>query len=277
MGFLVDPFLEFIFLRRALVATAVLACAAGPLGVLLQLRRLTLVADSLQHAILPGVAVAFLLAGLSVAALAIGGLIAGLAVAFAALYVTRRGWLRPDASFGAAYMIALAAGVALISHAGSPVDLVHLLFGNPLAVDETSLLLVATVATLVLVALAVCYRPLVARSLDVQGMGPDTDGLFMALVVLTLIGGFQTLGAQLVLGFTILPAAAATLVTRRIWTRMAVAIGFGLAAAWFGLAASNSIDVAAGPAVVLVAGAIYLMLLVMVTVRQGARAAPSVA
>lgn len=109
-----SPFVEFAFMRRALVGGVALAVSAGPLGVFLVLRRLSLMGDAIAHGILPGAAVGFWLFGLSLPALTLGGLVAGLGMAGLAAWVTRRTGLGEDASLAAIYPISLASGVLLL-------------------------------------------------------------------------------------------------------------------------------------------------------------------
>ncbi|WP_288473819.1 metal ABC transporter permease, partial [uncultured Pseudomonas sp.] len=146
--FLVEPFVEFGFMRRALVACLALALGAGPVGVLLMLRRMSLVGDAMSHAVLPGAALGFMVAGLSLPAMGIGGMLAGLLVAGLAGLVSRFTSQREDASFASFYLMSLAAGVLIVSLHGSSVDLLHVLFGTILAIDATALYLVAGIATL---------------------------------------------------------------------------------------------------------------------------------
>ena len=163
---LIAPFAEFGFLRRALVGCLAVSTVAPVLGVFLMLRRMSLTADVLAHGILPGVAGAFLLAGLSVPALAFGGLLAGLAVAVGAGALSRATGGREDAALAALYLVALALGVVLVSWRGGAVELTQLLFGSALGVDDAALLLMAGSATLTLGVLALAWRPLVLECFD---------------------------------------------------------------------------------------------------------------
>ena len=130
---LIDPFVEFAFMRRALVGCFALSLGAPPVGVFLVLRRLSLMGDAMSHAILPGAAIGFLVAGLSVPAISLGGFIAGIAVVLLAGFVTRSTILREDASLAAFYLVSLALGVLIVSVKGSSIDLLHVLFGTVLA------------------------------------------------------------------------------------------------------------------------------------------------
>ena len=147
-GLLIQPFIEFGFMRRALVACLALGLSCGPIGTLLVLRRMSLVGDAIAHALLPGAALAFVLFGFSLWAMSIGGFVAAVAVAGMAGLVARLTPQREDASFAAFYLIALAAGVMIISIRGNSVDLMRVLFGTVLAVEDASLLLIAGIASM---------------------------------------------------------------------------------------------------------------------------------
>ena len=127
---LIAPFVEFAFMRRALVGTFALALGAGPVGVFLMLRRMSLVGDAMAHAILPGAAIGFLLSGLSLFAMTAGGLIAGFVIAVGAGVVARATELKEDASLAAFFLISLAVGVTIVSLKGTNIDLLHFLFGT---------------------------------------------------------------------------------------------------------------------------------------------------
>ena len=160
-----EPFREES-VRHSLAAVLALALSAGPVGVFLMLRRMSLVGDAMAHAILPGAAVGFLLSGLNLFAMTAGGLIAGFVVALLAGVVSRVTDLKEDASLATFYLASLALGVTIVSVKGTNIDLLHVLFGNILAMDDQTLLVIAFNATLTLIVLAVIYRPLVIESVD---------------------------------------------------------------------------------------------------------------
>ena len=149
-----QPFIEFGFMRRALVVCLALSLSTTILGVFLLLRRMGLMGDALSHAILPGVAVGYLVSGMSLLAMTIGGFVAGIIVALVAGWVSRRTPLKEDASFAGFYLGSLALGVTLVSLRGSNVDLLHLLFGSILAVDSDAALFVVGVASLTVICIA---------------------------------------------------------------------------------------------------------------------------
>ncbi|HEY0522375.1 MAG TPA: metal ABC transporter permease [Stellaceae bacterium] len=262
---LLGPFLDFGFMRRALVACFALALGSGPIGTLLVLRRMSLMGDAMSHAVLPGAAVGFILAGLSLPAMSLGGAVAGLAVALLSGLVTRITPIREDASFAAFYLVSLALGVLIVSTHGSNVDLLHVLFGSILGVDDAALLLVAGIATVSLFAFALVYRPLVVECFDpgflraVGGRGGFYHTIFLALVVLNLVAGFQALGTLMAVGLMMLPAAAARFWAREVWSLAAVSVGIALLSGYAGLLASFHLDLPSGPAIVLTAGICYAL------------------
>jgi len=259
------PFAEFGFMRRALVGCLALSLGATPVGVFLMLRRMSLTGDAMAHAILPGAALGYLFWGLSLGALTLGGLAAGLTVALLAGAVARGGVLGEDASLASFYLISLALGVLLISLKGSQVDLFHVLFGSVLALDDATLILIAGITTLTLATLALLFRPLVAECVDpsflraVSRTSAPVHFVFLALVVLNLVAGFQALGTLLAVGMAILPAAAARFWARTIGTLLAVSVMIALLGSAVGLLGSYHLGLAAGPAIVLAIGALYLV------------------
>ena len=144
---LVEPFAAYGFMRSALVGLAALALANGPIGVLLLVRRMSLVGDVLSHAVMPGAALGFALAGYSLLALSAGGVVTGLAVAALASAATRNPAQQQDVSLAVFYLLSLAVGVLLVTARGSDIDLMHVLFGTILAVGMPTLVVMASLAT----------------------------------------------------------------------------------------------------------------------------------
>jgi zinc/manganese transport system permease protein len=257
------PFLEFEFMRRALVGTLALALGAGPIGVFLMLRRMSLVGDAMAHAILPGAAFGFLISGLSLFAMTAGGLVAGFVIALLAGLVARTTELKEDASLAAFFLISLALGVTIVSVKGTNIDLLHFLFGTVLALDNQALVLIAAIATITLVVLALIYRPLVLESVDpgylrsVSGAGGVAHIAFLALVVINLVGGFHALGTLLAVGLMILPAVIARFWARDISAMILIATICGALSGYAGLLLSYHASVPSGPAIILVTGVLY--------------------
>jgi zinc/manganese transport system permease protein len=261
---LIAPFIEFAFMRRALVGALALALGAGPIGVFLMLRRMSLVGDAMAHAILPGAAIGFLLSGLSLFAMTAGGLIAGFVIALGAGFVARATELKEDASLAAFFLISLAVGVTIVSLKGNNVDLLHFLFGTVLALDDPTLLLIAGITTISLTALALIYRPLVLECVDplflrsVSRAGAPVHIAFLALVVMNLVGGFHALGTLLAVGIMMLPAVIARFWARDITAMILVAALSGAVSGYAGLLLSYHSGAPSGPAIILVAGVLYV-------------------
>lgn len=264
-----QPFVEFSFMRRALVGCIAIALGCAPLGVFLVLRRMSLIGDAMSHAILPGAAVGFLIAGLSLLAMTLGGLIAGFTVALVAGLVARITPQREDASFAAFYLISLAAGVLIVSTKGSNIDLLHVLFGTVLALNDAALLLIAGISSLTLLMLAGIYRALVIECFDpgfmraIGGRGSVYHLVFLLLVVLNLVSGFHALGTLMVVGIMMLPAAAARFWASQVWSLIVVAFIIACTASLSGLLLSYHGDLPAGPAIILIAGCCYLVSLLV--------------
>ncbi len=259
------PFAEFGFMRRALLGCFAVSVGATPLGVFLMLRRMSLTGDAMAHAILPGAAVGYLISGLSLGAMTIGGLVAGMSVALLAGFITRVTSLREDASLAAFYLISLALGVLIISTRGSNVDLMHVLFGSVLALDDAALILLCSIASLTLVMLALFFRPLVLECADplflrsVSKLSAITHFIFLTLVVMNLVGGFHALGTLMAVGIMILPAASAQFWTLSIGGLITLSAAIALSSSYSGLLISYHYSLPSGPAIILVAGAIYVV------------------
>lgn len=263
-----QPFADFGFMRRALLGCIAVSAGATPVGIFLMLRRMSLTGDAMAHAILPGAAIGYLVAGLSLGAMTIGGLIAGMAVALASGFVTRVTALREDASLAAFYLISLALGVLIVSMRGSNVDLMHVLFGTVLALDDATLILLCSIASLSLLVLALLFRPLVLECADpqflrsVSKLSTVTHFTFLALVVVNLVSGFHALGTLMAVGIMVLPAAAARFWSADIGGLIIAAVAVAILSSLIGLLLSYHYSLPSGPTIILVAGIAYGLSLV---------------
>jgi manganese/iron transport system permease protein len=246
----------------------------GVVGCYVILRGMALMADSLAHGVLPGIAVAFALTAPSAGeqpdrvAIAIGALAAGLVTAAATSAILQRSRVRPDTAAAVVFVFMLALGVVLISRVESySVDLTAFLFGDVLGVGDAEVAASAIAVALVLALVAALYRPLLLVSFDRQraaalGLPVDRLDLIMLLVVtIAVVIGFQVVGALLVLGLLMAPPAAAALLTRRLPAMMLVSAAIAAASAPIGLLLSWHLDLAAGASVVLVAVSAFVVLL----------------
>ncbi len=259
------PFVEFAFMRQALLGCIALALSAGPVGVFLMLRRMSLTGDAMAHAILPGAAIGYLLFGLSLTAMTVGGIVAGLAVAIGSGLVARHTLIREDTSLAAFYLISLSLGVLIVSVRGNNVDLLHVLFGSVLALDDAALALLWAITGVTLATLLLIRRPLILDCLDpgflrqVSGLGSVAHAGFLALLVINLVAGFHALGTLMAVGIMVLPAASARFWVRRVGPLVAVATGIALFTSVAGLLLSYHADWPTSPVIVLGLGAVYLL------------------
>jgi zinc/manganese transport system permease protein len=251
--------------RHSMAAILALALSAGPIGVFLMLRRMSLVGDAMSHAILPGVAIGFLAAGLSVFAMTLGGLAAGFLIALLAGAVSRSTALQEDAALAAFLLVSLAFGVVIVTINGIDVEqLMEFLFGETAAkMNVDKLVVIAINATISVIALALIYRPLALDCVDpgflrsVSRSGGAAHLTFLALLVLNLISAFHALGTLLGIGIIINPATVARFWSRDITAMILIAVVSALFSGWAGLLFAFHAGIPSGPAVTLVAGVLY--------------------
>jgi ABC-type Mn2+/Zn2+ transport system permease subunit len=254
---LLEPF-HYSFMQRALLSCALIGFTNGFLGTFIILRRQALLADALSHSLLPGLAVAAMLVGLSPGGLLLGGLIAALLVALGGQLMARNSRLKDETAIASLYIIAFALGIVLIRFSKVKIDLTHFLFGNILGVGNGDLWISYGAAFLTLTLLVIFHRPLlltlfdtaVARASGVPVSRIETG--LLALTVLGLVASLQAVGVLLSLGLLILPAAPAYLLTDS-FTRMLWGGAFlGLASAAGGLILSFFANIPSGPCIVLI-------------------------
>lgn len=260
---LIEPFAKFAFMQRALVACIILSIGGAPLGFFMNQRRMALVSDAMSHAILPGVAVAFLVAGLGVWTLTIGGLIAGCLVALLSVFLSRHTKIKEDSVFTMMFLLSLTSGIVLLSLKGSNIDLLHMLFGDILAIDKEGLYFIAGVAVTTLFALAFIYRGLVLDCFDpdflmASGRGRWIRPIFFMLFVINLVAAFQALGTLMALGILLLPSIASGFWTRRVNTAIPLGMAIAIGSSFSGLLISYHTNTPSGPMVVMVCGLICL-------------------
>lgn len=263
-----QPFAEFDFMWQALLGMFCLALGAAPLGVLLQLRRMSLTGDAISHAVLPGVAAGYLIAGQNIWAMGAGGLAAGLVMALGVGVASRKSVVKEDAHLAAFYLTCLALGVALVSRYGSQADLLHLLFGSVLAMDASALLLLAVVAGVTVLALFIARWALLAQVIDplfLQTRGGRSTlwhVVFLMLVVFNLVAGFQAMGTLMAVGLMMLPSIIARLWVRSIRAMVLLALLLALVCGYGGLLLSYHAELPPGPAIILLCAAAYVFSLV---------------
>lgn len=272
MSFLLDP-LQYDFIVRALLAAAVVGVVCSVLGVYIVLRGMAFLGDAMAHTILPGVVVAFLLGW----PLAVGALVMGVLTALGIGALTERTSLKEDTAIGVIFAGFFALGVAMLSLRGNySIDLAHFLFGNLLGVSTGDLILMAALGFVVLALIFLFYKeflvlsfdPLLAATLRLPAR--FLNYLLLMLIAVTIVVALQVVGVALMLAILVTPAATASFLTGRLPSMMAVSAAIGVFSGVAGVYASYYLNIASGPAVVLVATAIFLLVLGLSVVRRRA-------
>lgn len=260
-AWIMEP-LAYTFMQRGLAASLMVGVLCSIIGCYVVLRSMAFMGDALAHAILPGVAVAYIFNG----SLLIGGLVAAVLVALLIGFLSRQGTLKEDTAIGILFAAALSLGVALISTMKTyATDLTHILFGNILGVSPGDLRLTAVLGAVVLLAIVFFYKEFLVISFDpvlaatLRLRAELLRNLMLVLLALTVVVSLQTVGVGLVAAMLVTPAAAAYLITRRLPTMMLAAALIGVASSVSGLYLSYYLDIASGAAVVLTATAIFLI------------------
>jgi len=261
IDFLLRP-LTYEFMQRGLLAAVMVGVLCAVVGSYVVLRGMAFLGDALAHAILPGVALAYLLNG----NLLVGGLIAAVVVALLIGVFSRQGTIREDTAIGILFAAALSLGVLLISTIRTyAVDLTHILFGNVLGVSSSDLLITAVLGAVVLGTIGMLYREFLVISFDpvlaaTLRLPAERLRVFMLiLIALTIVVSLQTVGVGLVAAMLVTPGAAAYLLTRRLSSMMIVAAVIGAVSSVVGLYLSFYLSVASGAAVVLTATLTFLL------------------
>jgi manganese/iron transport system permease protein len=261
MDWLFEP-LSYSFMQRGLMASLMVGVLCAVVGCYVVLRSMAFLGDAMAHAILPGVAIAYLLKG----NLFFGALVAAVIVALSIGFLSRQGTIKEDTAIGVLFAAALALGVALISTVKTyAMDLTHILFGNVLGVSSTDLFLTAGVGLGVLVTILLLYKeflvisfdPLFAATLRLPVETLRT--IMLVLLALTIVVSLQTVGVGLVTAMLVTPGATAYLLCKRLSTMMVISAAVGAISTISGLYLSFYIDVASGAAVVLVATGIFVL------------------
>lgn len=246
---------------RGLMAAVMVGILCSVIGCYVVLRSMAFLGDAMAHAILPGIAIAYLVNG----NLTVGALVAAVIIALGIGFFTRQGAIKEDTAIGILFTAALALGVALISTIRTyAVDLSHILFGNLLGVSLSDLALIGGIALLVLLTVLVCYKQFMVISFDpvlAATLRLPTEllrNLMLVLLALTIVVSMQTVGVGLVAAMLVTPPATAYLLTRRLSSMMIISAGLGGVSSIIGLYVSYYANIASGPAIVLTATAFFL-------------------
>jgi ABC-type Mn2+/Zn2+ transport system permease subunit len=266
MDWLITPFTSNTFMLNALAAGILVSIACGVMGTFIVLRGLAFIGDALAHGVLPGIAVAILLGIPGIVGASVGAvvMIAGISL------ITRRTRLSSDTAIGLLFVGMLALGVVIVSRSSAfSGDLVRVLFGEILGISLQSILIQLVATLLILAVSRICARPFLLLCFNpeqalVAGFSASLyHNIMLALVALTVIVSFQTVGTLLVFGMLLAPAGAGALIAHRIETMMVWSGIFGSLSVYLGLLASYHFNLAAGSSIVLVATCLFFIVLVI--------------
>ena len=270
MEFFLQP-LSYAFMQRGLLAGTMVGILCAVIGTYVVLRGMAFLGDALAHAILPGVAIAYLFGG----NLPLGALAAAIVVAIGIGYFSRQGTVKEDTAIGILFAAALSLGVAMISSIRTyAVDLSHILFGNVLGVSPTDLWLTAGLGLAVLLTVFLLYRPFMVISFDpvlAATLRLPTEllrNIMLILLAVTIVVSLQTVGVGLGAAMLVTPAATAYLLTKRLSSMMLVSAGLGALSSIVGLYISYYLNIVSGSAIVLTATAIFMIVFL---VKRGKR------
>ncbi len=277
LDWLLTP-LQYAFMARGLLAAVMVGGLCALLGTYVVLRGMAFFGDALAHAVLPGVAVAYLLGGGSQGPLFWGGLAAGVGTALGIGAISKNGQIREDTAIGVIFAGMLALGVALISTVRNfSVDLTHFLFGNVLGVSAADLRLTAIFSALVVALVILFYKEFLVISFDpvlatvLRLPVQPLRYLLLVMIAVTVVVALQTVGVGLMVAMLVTPAATASLLSRRLPIMMALSAAIGAFSGAAGLYLSYYVNVASGPAIVLICTTLFLLAFVAGRVRRRPR------
>ena len=261
MSWLLQP-LTYEFMQRGLLASVIVGVLCAVMGTYVVLRGMAFLGDAMAHAILPGIAIAYLLNG----NLLVGATVAAIVIALSIGYFSRQGTIKEDTAIGILFAAALALGVALISTIQTyAVDLSHILFGNVLGVSPLDLWLTAGLGFLILLTVILLYKPFMIISFDpvlaatLRLPAELLRSLMLVLLALTVVVSLQTVGVGLAAAMLVTPAATAYLLTRRLAPMMIVSAVLGALSSIIGLYVSYYLNIVSGSAIVLTATTFFLL------------------
>ncbi|MCX6029449.1 MAG: metal ABC transporter permease [Chloroflexi bacterium] len=257
--------LQYAFMVRGLAAAVMVGGLCALLGTYVVLRGMAFFGDALAHAILPGVAVAYLLGGGTNGPLFWGGLVAGVGTALGIGAISKSGQIKEDTAIGVIFAGMFALGVALISTVRNfSVDLAHFLFGNVLGVSPADLVRTAIFSALVVTLVVLFYKEFLVISFDpvlatiLRLPTQFFRSLLLVMIAVTVVVALQTVGVGLMVAMLVTPAATASLLARRLPAMMTASTAIGAFSGAAGLYLSYYVNIASGPAIVLVCTALFL-------------------
>ncbi len=265
---LVSPFIEYSFMFKALVSCILISLSAPILGIFLTMKKMSLTGDAISHAILPGVAIGYAISGMSLTVMTIGGFIAGSIVIVISSLLSRITNKSDDSSLASFYLISLATGILIITVNGSSVDLLSILFGSLLTTNNEALTIIGIVSITSILILFMIKRPFIIDCIDPiflknNGINGNLyNMIFLILVVINLIAGFQTIGTLMAVGLFILPATILRLWLNNIILLCTISPLIVIVSCYAGLLFSFYLDYPTSPTIIIFMGSLYIFSLI---------------
>lgn len=257
----IDGLKNYGFLRNALLTSVIIGIISGVIGCFIILRGLSLMGDAISHAVLPGVAVSYMIGGNYFVGASLFGILAAALIGF----ISNKTKLKNDTSIGIVFSAFFALGIIMISFAQSATDLYHILFGNVLAVRDSDIKITMAVGAVVILFVIIFYKELKISSFDptmARASGLNTTLIhytLMFLLTLVAVSALQTVGTVLVIAMLITPAATAFMLTNKLSVMIVLASTFGTVSAVLGLLLSYTYNLASGATIVLMCAAFFIL------------------
>ncbi|CAM3660962.1 metal ABC transporter permease [Cytobacillus oceanisediminis] len=257
----IEAVMQYGFLQKALLTSVMVGIICGVIGCFIILRGMALMGDAISHAVLPGVAISYML-GIN---FFFGAVFSGVLTAIAIGFVSQNSRIKHDTSIGIMFTAAFASGIIIITMLKSSTDLYHILFGNVLAVRSSDMWITLGISLIVIAAVYLFYKELLVTSFDetmaaAYGLPVRFIHYFlMTLLTMVTVASLQTVGIVLVVAMLITPAAAAYLLTERLWVMIFLAAGIGVVSSIVGLYFSFTYNLASGATIVMAATSIFVL------------------
>ncbi|WP_201763508.1 metal ABC transporter permease [Chengkuizengella marina] len=257
----VNYVMEYEYMQRAFLTSVIVGIICGAIGCFIILRGMALMGDAISHAVLPGVALSYVL-GIN---FFFGAVISGVLTTIGIGYISQNSRIKNDIAIGIMFTFAFAIGIIWVTLLKSSTDLYHILFGNLLVVRTSELWATFGIGVFVLVMIYLFYKELLVSSFDptmsaAYGL-PNKMIHYLLMILLTMVtvASIQTVGIVLVVAMLITPAATAYLLTDRLWIMIYLSSGFGAISSIVGLFFSNRFDLDSGATIVLTATTMFLI------------------
>lgn len=263
--YLIEPFVQYTFMQKALIGCVGLSLLGGPIGVFLILRRMTLMGEALSHGILPGIAIAHLLFGFWVPGFIIGSILFGFTLSYLSHFIKEHSTLSEDASFASLYLSALALGILILFLGKGNFNLFHLLFGNILSIQNQSLYFIGIIFIIITTFMGLSYKMIIYDCFDptfmyvIKTTRSIYHIIFWASTVTVLVASAIIIGTLMSLGLIILPALIARLICKNIIKMIILSVICGSLASYCGLLLSYFLNLPTGPTIVSFLSLLFLL------------------